>query len=260
MAFHVIIPARYHSSRLPNKVLADIGGQPMLQHVFMRAQESGAESVVIAADDEQVQKVAENFGANVCMTQNEHPSGSDRIAEAVNLLDYEQDDIIIGLQADEPFVPPQVIKQLAKEIEERDNSKVASLCHEISEVADVFNPSVVKVVLNHRRNAMYFSRAPIPWERGHFAANKLPKTLKTTHYRHIGIYAYRAGFLSQFLEMEACELEQTECLEQLRVLWNAGRIHMAVIDNVVPHGVDTEADLEAARAYYKQHYAKRQRD
>lgn len=255
MAFHIIIPARYHSSRLPNKVLVDIGGKPMLEHVYLRAQESGAESVVIAADDDQVQRVAEAFGANVCMTQPEHQSGSDRIAEVVNLLDYEDEDIIIGLQADEPFVPPEVIRQLAKEIEDRDNLKVASLCHEIKEVADLFNPGVVKVVMNHRSNAMYFSRAPIPWERGNFTANALPAEMKATHYRHIGMYAYRAGFLSQFLEMEACELEGIECLEQLRVLWNAGRIHMAVVKQVVPHGVDTEADLKAARAFYKKRYS-----
>ncbi len=256
MAFHIIIPARYRSSRLANKVLADIGGKSMLEHVFMRAQESGADSVVIAADDEQVQQVAEGFGATVCMTQTEHPSGSDRIAETVNLLDYDDDDIIVGLQADEPFVPSSVIRQLASEIEDRDNIKVASLCHEIKDVADLFNPAVVKVVLNHRRNAMYFSRAPIPWERGNFSLEQLPEKMQTVHYRHIGMYAYRAGFLSQFLQMEACEIEEAECLEQLRVLWNAGRIHMAVVKNVVPHGVDTEADLKAARAFHKKHYSR----
>lgn len=252
MSFHVIIPARYHSTRLPAKVLQDIGGKTMLEHVFMRAKESGAESVVVAVDDERVQKVAEAFGATVCMTQEEHQSGSDRIAEAVNLLDYEENDIIVGLQADEPFVPPAVIKQLAEEMQERDNVKVASLCHEIKEPADIFDPSVVKVILNHRNNAIYFSRAPIPWERGNFTMDgQLPEVIKTRHYRHIGIYAYRAGYLSQFLEMEPCDLEKTEMLEQLRVLWTAGRIHMAAVKQNVPHGIDTEADLEAARALYK---------
>jgi 3-deoxy-manno-octulosonate cytidylyltransferase (CMP-KDO synthetase) len=252
MGFHIIIPARYQSSRFPEKVLADIGGKPMLQHVFERAEESGAESIVIATDDERVRKVAEGFGATVCMTADTHETGTERIAETIDIVDYEEDDVIVGLQADEPFLPANVIKKLAGNLLTHDNIKIASICTPLTDPTELFNPSVTKVVLNHRNNAMYFSRAPIPWERGNFPVNgNQPDKLLGKHFRHIGLYAYRASFLSHYIEMEACPLEEMELLEQLRVLWNGGRIHMTIIKQQLPSGVDTEADLQAVRQHYK---------
>lgn len=252
MEFHVIIPARYASTRLPGKVLLDINGKPMVQHVYERAVESGAESIVIATDDERVKKVAEGFGALVCMTNDAHQSGTERIAEVVSLLDYEDEAIIVNLQGDEPFLPAAVIKQVAHELNEHDNVKMASLCRAIDDVEDLFNANIAKVILNHRKQALYFSRAPIPWERDNFVmGDKSPKKIDGTHYRHIGIYAFRASFLQQYIEMEPCEAEQLEFLEQLRVLWHGSRIQMGIVRQNVPRGVDNEADLAFIRKYAK---------
>ena len=251
MDFHIIIPARFHSSRLPGKVLADIGGKPMLQHVYDQAEKSGATSVVIATDHEDVKKVAEKFGATVCMTHEGHSTGTERVAEAVNLLEYEDDDIIIGLQADEPFIAGSVVRQMAQDLADHENVKVTSICQLIDNVDDLFNPHITKVILNWRGYAVYFSRAPIPWERDEFTlGGERPKKLRGKHYRHIGIYAYRAGFLPQYCEMEPSDAEQMESLEQLRILWNGGRIHMTVVKEAIPSGIDTEDDLIRARQFY----------
>lgn len=249
MSFHVIIPARYQSARFPGKVLTPIGKKTMLEHVFDRAQESGADSIVIATDDERIKAAAEAFGATVCLTSESPVSGTERIAEAITLLEYEENDVIVGLQADEPFLPSKVIKQLAEDLEEHDNVKVASVCQIITDPKELFNPNVTKVVLNHRKYAMYFTRAPIPWERDNFSFEKLPKKLQGTHYRHIGLYAYRASFLPDFVEMEPCESEELELLEQQRILWHGGRIHMLVTKENIPPGVDTKDDLERVRGY-----------
>jgi 3-deoxy-manno-octulosonate cytidylyltransferase (CMP-KDO synthetase) len=247
MEFHVIIPARYASTRLPGKVLLDIAGKPMVQHVYEKALESGADSVVIATDHDAVRRVCEAFGATVCMTQETHQSGTERVAEAVTLMDYNDDDIIVNVQGDEPLIPSSAILQVAEELAAHDTVKMASLCQPITDLEELVNPNMAKVVLNHRRQAMYFSRAPIPWERDRFVMGKTPESAAGQHYRHIGIYAYRAAFLQQYVEMEACEAEQLEFLEQLRVLWHGGRIQMGVVKNPVPRGVDTEADLEHIR-------------
>lgn len=251
MEFHVVIPARFSATRLPGKVLIDINGKPMIQHVYERALESGAESIVIATDDERVKEVAEKFGATVCMTNDSHQSGTERVAEAVNLLDYNDDDIIVNLQGDEPFLPSTIIKQVAQELENHDNVKMASVCCAINTIEELFSANIAKVILNHRKQALYFSRAPIPWERDHFImGEKVAKKMLGTHYRHIGIYAFRASFLQQYIEMEPCEAEQLEFLEQLRVLWNGGRIQMAIVKQNVPRGVDTETDLVAIRKQF----------
>lgn len=246
MSFHIIIPARYHSSRFPGKVLAELKGKPILQHVFEVAQKTGAESVVVATEDEKVKKVAESFGATVCMTSDTHETGTERIAEVVDTLEYDDEDIIIGLQADEPFVPASVVKQLANELEEHDNVKVASLCQELTNIEDLFNPHITKVVLNRRKHAMYFSRAPIPFERDNFTDGKKPKALTGKHYRHIGIYGYRADFLEKYVEMDECPAEQMEKLEQLRFLWEGVRIQMLLVKDNIPAGIDTEEDLRRA--------------
>jgi len=248
MNFHIIIPARYQSTRLPGKVLADIGGKSMIQHVYERALESGADSIVIATDDERIKTAAESFGATVCMTNEGHNSGTERIAEVANILDYSDDDIIVGLQADEPFMPSKVIQKLAEDLTEHDNVKVASVCRLIEGVEELFNPNITKVILNHRKYAMFFSRAPIPWERDNFSnSQQRPQKLIGEHYRHVGLYAYRASFLPYYIDLTPCEAEELELLEQLRILWHGGRIHMLVVKDAIPMGVDTPDDLERVR-------------
>lgn len=242
--FRVIIPARYASTRLPGKVLLDIRGKSMLQHVYERALESGAESVTVATDDERIQHAAEKFGAKVYITSSTHTTGTDRLAEAVESLELEDDEIVVNVQADEPMIPPAVINQVANDLAEHDNIKVATLCEPIVDVEYLFDTNIVKVVFNRRGYAMYFSRAPIPWDRDNFSDREKIDVEKLMHFRHIGIYAYRAGFLKSYLEWVNCPLENLEKLEQLRVLWNGGRIHVAISQHKVPVGVNTPEDLQ----------------
>jgi 3-deoxy-manno-octulosonate cytidylyltransferase (CMP-KDO synthetase) len=248
MGFHVIIPARLNSTRLPGKVLLDIAGKPMIQHAYERAMESGAEHVVIATDDEKVADVAENFGAHVCMTGDSHQSGTERLAEAAASLGYEDDEIIVCLQADEPMMPPALIRQLAVNLEEHDHVKVATLATKLKSAEELLNPNIVKVVLNYRNYAMYFSRAPIPWDRDQFSPIQSihPEKLQLldAYYRHIGMYAYRAGFLETYTNWPSSLNERLESLEQLRILWNGYKIHVGITDVSIPVGVDTQADLD----------------
>lgn len=252
MDFQVIIPARLQSTRLPKKVLLDIVGKPMLQHVYEHALESGAQRVVIATDDEKVASVAGTFNAEVCMTESTHQSGTERIAEAVANLACDEDDIIVCLQADEPMMPPALITQLAENLSEHDHAKVATFATKLTSADDLFNPNIVKVVLNYRNYAMNFSRAPIPWDRDQFGNMKLwdiaKLTLADAYYRHIGIYGYRAGFLETYSSWPACLSERLESLEQLRILWNGHKIHVGVTDLVISLGVDTQADLDRVRS------------
>ncbi len=247
MEFRVIIPARYASTRLPGKALVDIAGKPMVQHVYEKAMESGAEQVSIATDDKRIADVAESFGAQVCITTPEHQSGTERLAEAVAALECDEDEIVVNVQGDEPLISPGAIRQVAEDLAEHDNVKVASMCEAIVDVEELFDPNVVKVVLNRRNYAMYFSRAPVPWERATFHDKENIK-LESNHFRHIGLYAYRVNFLWDYLEWAACSLETMESLEQLRILWNGGRIHMCISKVKFPPGVDTEEDLERVRA------------
>lgn len=255
MNFNVIIPARLHSTRLPEKVLLDIAGKPMIQHVYERAKESGAMQVVIATDDEKIAQVAEDFGAHVCMTASTHQSGTERIAEAVVSLGFEEDDVIVGLQADEPLMPAKLIAQLAQNLEEHDHVKVTTLAAKLTRAEDLFNPNVVKVVLNHRNYAMLFSRAPMPWDREQFADLKSIDCekikLSDAYFRHIGMYAYRAGFLETYSNWSPSLNEKLESLEQLRILWNGFKIHVGVTDMTIIAGVDTPADLERVRLSMK---------
>lgn len=250
MDFRVIIPVRYESVRLPGKPLLDIAGKPMIQHVYERAVQSGAESVVIATDNKQIREVAEDFGALVCMTSPEHRSGTERLSEAVVALGCDDEDVIVNVQGDEPLIPPTAIRQVAQNLLYHDNIKVATLCEPITCPEDLFDPHVVKVVVNRRGYALYFSRAPIPWDRAHFPLQKKHQTLNGEYLRHVGLYAYRAGFLHEYLELESCPLETLESLEQLRVLWHGGRIHVAVAKEKIPAGVDTEEDLTRVRAAF----------
>lgn len=248
MEFRVIIPARYASTRLPGKMLADIGGKPMLQHTYERALESGAESVAIATDDDRIRKVAEEFGATVCMTSPDHNSGTERLAEAVVALGYLEDEVIVNLQGDEPLVPPAVIRQVAEDLVKFENARVATLYEPIKTLEELFNPNNVKVIMNKRGYALYFSRAPIAWDREHFQIPPAKsQKLKTLHFRHVGIYAYRAGFLQEYMEWGSSQLEEMERLEQLRVLWNGGRVHLTEAKESVPSDINTPEDLEAVR-------------
>lgn len=251
MSFHVIIPARYASTRLPNKVLLDLAGKPMLQHVYERVLSSNPTSVVIATDDACIQQVAEKFGAKVCMTQISHQSGTERLAEVIGSADYKENDIIVNVQADEPLMPAAAIHQVAKNLQENSVAAAATLCEKIFDIDELFNPNVVKVVMDGQGFALYFSRAPIPWDRASFMKNKKKLMPYAPFYRHIGLYAYRVSTIKQYVEWPSCYLEKVENLEQLRILWNGGRIHVDLTEQSIPPGIDTQADLDAVREILK---------
>ena len=242
MKFTVIIPARYASTRLPGKVLLDICGKPMLQHVYERAIESGASAVYIATDDERIKTASEEFGAQVILTEDTHRSGTDRLAEAVKYLSLNDDEIVVNLQGDEPLMPASVITQVAKDLHTHADASVATLCTPIHSAEDVSNPNVVKVVFSKKGYALYFSRAPIAWEREHFRISDFRPSGHHMHYRHIGLYAYRASFLGRYVTWPICDIEEMEVLEQLRVLWNDEKIHVSEAAAIPPPGVDTEEE------------------
>lgn len=246
MAFKIIIPARYASTRLPGKPLVDIAGKPMIEHVYQRACESNAEQVIIATDDERIADVARNFGAEVCMTDINHRSGTDRLAEVVNQYQMGEAEVLINVQGDEPCLPATLINQVAEDMLNHPDADMASLFSRIEQEKQVFDPNVVKVVMDGEGYALYFSRAPIPWMRDHFNKDStLPPELP--HYRHIGLYGYRASFLKHYAELSPCMLEIEESLEQLRALFNGRKIHMTEASVASGHGVDTEADLSVVR-------------
>jgi 3-deoxy-manno-octulosonate cytidylyltransferase (CMP-KDO synthetase) len=245
MAFVVVIPARYASSRLPAKPLADIGGKPMLQWVWQQASQSGASRVVIATDDERVAQVARGFGAEVLLTSTAHNSGTERLAEVVSTLGLSADTVVVNVQGDEPFIPPAIICQVAANLAAQQKARMATLSVPIHSPDELANPNVVKVVTDQHGYALYFSRAMIPFDRDSRFGHEL-----TRHYqRHIGIYAYRAGFILDYVSWPVSALEQIECLEQLRVLWQGEAIHVAPATEVPPVGVDTPEDLARARAH-----------
>ncbi|ELL7085070.1 3-deoxy-manno-octulosonate cytidylyltransferase [Vibrio fluvialis] len=243
MSFTVVIPARYQSTRLPGKPLADIAGKPMVQWVYEQAMQAGAERVIIATDDARVEQVVLAFGGTVCMTSPDHQSGTERLAEVVKLMGIEDDHIIVNVQGDEPLIPPSIIRQVADNLA-ASQAPMATLAVEISHEDEVFNPNAVKVVTDKDGYALYFSRATIPWDRDNFAKDK---TVVQPLMRHIGIYAYRAGFINTYIQWPASQLEKIECLEQLRVLWYGEKIHVAVALEAPPAGVDTPEDLDAVR-------------
>lgn len=248
--FQVIIPARYAATRLPGKPLLDIGGKPMLQHVFERAQQSGARRVIIATDDERIQQAAQAFGADVYMTDPQHPSGTDRIAEIARICELPDTAIIVNVQGDEPCLPPALIQQVAQALNAHPQAAVATLCETITDPATLFNPNVVKVVRDRAGFALYFSRAPIPWVRDSFQMQPLQgATGHAKHFRHIGLYAYRAAFLQTLTQMPVAPLESDEALEQLRVLYQGHKIYVTEAQETPARGVDTAEDLEKIRAF-----------
>jgi len=245
MSFIAIIPARYGSSRLPGKPLADINGKPMVVHVMERALESGAKRVIVATDHPEVVKAVEDAGGEVCLTRADHQSGTERLAEVIELCQFADDEIIVNVQGDEPLIPPVIIRQVAENLANSE-AGMSTLAVPIETAEEAFNPNAVKVVRNVQGYAMYFSRAAIPWERERFALSKEP--IGDVFLRHIGIYAYRAGFIRQYVKWEPSELEHIELLEQLRVLWYGEKIHVGVAKAIPSVGVDTPEDLERVRA------------
>lgn len=245
MSFIAIIPARYGSSRLPGKPLADIHGKPMVVHVMERARESGAKRVIVATDHPDVVKAVESAGGEVCLTRADHQSGTERLAEVIELCQFADDEIIVNVQGDEPLIPPVIIRQVAENLANSE-AGMSTLAVPIETAEEAFNPNAVKVVRNAHGYAMYFSRAAIPWERERFAVSK--ETIGDVFLRHIGIYAYRAGFIRQYVKWEPSELEHIELLEQLRVLWYGEKIHVDVAKAIPSVGVDTPEDLERVRA------------
>ncbi|QUT14259.1 3-deoxy-manno-octulosonate cytidylyltransferase [Rahnella inusitata] len=244
MSFIAIIPARYGSSRLPGKPLADINGKPMVVHVMERALESGAKRVIVATDHPEVVKAVEDAGGEVCLTRADHQSGTERLAEVIELCQFADDEIIVNVQGDEPLIPPVIIRQVAENLANSE-AGMSTLAVPIETAEEAFNPNAVKVVRNVQGYAMYFSRAAIPWERERFAISK--ETIGDVFLRHIGIYAYRAGFIRQYVKWEPSELEHIELLEQLRVLWYGEKIHVGVAKAIPSVGVDTPEDLERVR-------------
>ncbi|SDF66426.1 3-deoxy-manno-octulosonate cytidylyltransferase [Phytopseudomonas seleniipraecipitans] len=246
-AFTVVIPARYASTRLPGKPLQDIAGKPMIQHVWEQACKSSAGQVVVATDDARIVEACQGFGAQVILTRADHNSGTDRLAEVAAALGLAADAIVVNVQGDEPLVPPAIIDQVAANLAANPQAAIATLAEPISDVAALFNPNVVKVATDRNGLALTFSRAPLPWARDAFAADRDSLPADVPYRRHIGIYAYRAGFLQDFVAWGPCWLENTECLEQLRALWHGVRIHVADALEAPPAGVDTQEDLDRVR-------------
>jgi 3-deoxy-manno-octulosonate cytidylyltransferase (CMP-KDO synthetase) len=248
MGFIVIIPARLASTRLPNKPLADLGGKPMVVRVAERAAASGATRVVVATDHADIEAACRAHGVEVCMTRADHPSGTDRIAEVARALALAPEAVVVNLQGDEPLIEPALLAACAARISA--DVPMATCAHRLTEAADVFNPNVVKVVLDKAGRALYFSRAAIPWHRDGFAQSteRLPPDYLAL--RHIGLYAYSNAFLQAYPALEPAPLEATEALEQLRVLWHGYPIAVHVTELVPPAGVDTADDLARVRLHY----------
>ena len=248
MGFIVIIPARLASTRLPNKPLADLGGKPMVVRVAERAQLSGAARIIVATDHDEIAAACIAHGVEVRMTRGDHPSGTDRIAEVARALELADDAVVVNLQGDEPLIDPALLAATAALVGA--GVPMATCAHPISDVADVFNPNVVKVVLDKHGRALYFSRAAIPWHRDAFAQSRDALPAGYQPLRHIGLYAYSNAFLQTYPGLEAAPLEGTEALEQLRVLWHGYPIAVHITDSAPAAGVDTPEDLERVRAFY----------
>lgn len=260
MHFRVVIPARYASTRLPGKPLADIGGRPMVLRVLDRALQAGADEVVVATDDARVKQAVDAAGYRALMTSPDHQSGTERLVEVAETLGWADDTMVVNVQGDEPLIDPELIREAARQLVLHDDAVMATLAHPIHDHADFINPNVVKVVSDEAGYAVYFSRAPIPWPRDAFAsANSdrlgaaqavMPHELGAL--RHIGLYAYRAGFLRTYAGLAASPLERHEMLEQLRVIWHGYRISLGITPTAPMPGVDTPADLERLRELFAQ--------
>jgi len=251
MKFSVLIPARYASTRLPGKPLAEIGGKPMVVRVAERARRSGAVEVLIATDHERIASVAREHGFEAVMTRRDHASGTDRIAEVAARRRYPGGWVVVNVQGDEPLIAPALIRRVAVNLAAHRDAVMATACHPVASAREVANPNVVKVVLDHDGYALYFSRAPIPWARDAYASGirLVPRALPV--YRHLGIYAYRTAFLRAYTRLAPAAIERFEALEQLRALAHGYRIHCAITRSAPGPGVDTPADLKRVRRAYR---------
>jgi 3-deoxy-manno-octulosonate cytidylyltransferase (CMP-KDO synthetase) len=250
LTFKVVIPARFASTRLPGKPLLDIGGKPMIIRVAEQAAQSGAQQIIIATDHSSIIAVAQEHGFQACMTRADHASGTDRIAEVAAQRSWADDTIVVNVQGDEPMIPPALIRAVAQHLHDHPECAIATACHAIHDEASMRNPNIVKAVLDKNGNALYFSRAPIPWPRDAFAQQQaLPADLQLL--RHIGIYAYRASFLHAYGQLAPTMIERFEALEQLRALYHGYRIGVTVTQDAPPSGVDTEQDLYAVRRIFE---------
>jgi 3-deoxy-manno-octulosonate cytidylyltransferase (CMP-KDO synthetase) len=237
VSFSVIIPARYASTRFPGKPLADLAGKPMVVHVCERAKRSGAAAVHVATDDERIAEAVRSHGHSAIMTRADHPSGTDRLAEAARKLGLKDRDVVVNVQGDEPLIAPKLIAQVARVLDRKKQASVSTACHAIHDEASLASPNVVKVVLDREGYALYFSRSRIPF----------PRADRANCYRHAGIYGYRVSFLKKYARLRPAPIEEAEALEQLRALWHGYRIAVAVSETDIPPGVDTPRDLEAVR-------------
>ncbi len=244
MVFKVVIPARYASSRLPGKPLLDIAGKPMVVRVAEQAVKSGASEVVIATDFEKIMQVAAEHNIKAVMTRVTHISGTDRIAEVAQQLNWADDEIVVNVQGDEPLIDPKLIQEVAAHLANSQDAVMATACHAIHDEAALLNPNIVKVVMDANGNALYFSRSPIPYPRDEVYKNNIQA------HRHIGIYAYRVGFLKKYAQLTVTVLEKIESLEQLRVLHHGYKIGVTVTANAPESGVDTQADLDYVRSLF----------
>lgn len=250
MRFNVVIPARHASTRLPGKPLLDIAGKPMVVRVAERAAASGAHSICVATDHASIAEAVIRHGYDAVMTRENHASGTDRIAEVAQLKGWGDDEAVVNVQGDEPLIAPELIREVAQSLTEHTDAAIATACHPLHDKESMLNPNVVKVVMDKLGYALYFSRAPIPYPRDAFAAGlELPGDLPA--YRHIGIYAYRAGFLRAYSQLSPAGIETFESLEQLRALWHGYRISVAVTANAPAAGVDTAEDLELVRRIFR---------
>ena len=246
MKFKVVIPARYASSRLPAKPLLDIGGKPMVVRVAEQALASGAEEVIVATDHVEIVTVVERYGFKALMTREDHVSGTDRLAEVAAYFQWADDVLVVNVQGDEPLIDPELIKQVASDLNAQSQASIATVSHAIHDKETMLNPNVVKVVMDADGYAMYFSRAPIPYPRDAFAeGHGLPHGLPV--YRHVGIYAYRAGFLHAYTQLSPAPVERFEALEQLRAMWHGYKISVSIVSKAPANGVDTLDDLEMVR-------------
>jgi 3-deoxy-manno-octulosonate cytidylyltransferase (CMP-KDO synthetase) len=245
LSFTVIIPARYQASRFPGKLLQDLAGKPVLQHVHERASQSEADRVVVATDDRRIEDCCRRFGADVLLTSGEHRSGTDRLQEAAEVLGLDSGACVVNVQGDEPLIPAKLINQVANNLLQRPAFAMATLCELIDKPDELTDPNSVKVVFAANGQALYFSRAPIP----HGAVPHGPSAQQSTCYRHLGIYAYRVELLNRFVSWPAADMELSERLEQLRALYNGAAIHVEVANTALPPGIDTPADLEAVRRF-----------
>lgn len=250
LEFVAIVPARMASMRLPKKPLADIGGLPMVVRVARRAAASGAMRVVVAGDDPAIVNACQAHEVESILTSPSHPTGTDRLAEAAAMLGLPDETIVVNVQGDEPLIPPKAISSVAQLLVNQTDCAIATAAHALQDVEECFNPNVVKVVTDRHGRALYFSRAPIPWARDAFTQSHLKLPNRSLWLRHVGLYAYRCGFLQRFPLLTRAPIEEQESLEQLRALWHGERIAVLQLTEALPPGVDTPEDLKRIRALF----------